>query len=167
MCRHRVAWRAVPERRGAGLRALPVPWGAATHASAGARPGALSGEAGEPWRVVVSDRKRKPPSPAPGSKSEPLNDVQIDQNAASDEALARAALREVAASERAPASARAAAARTLLEAGGLIGRLQEKPRNSKGLNEMTRDELEAEIARLRAPASEALDEDDDPFAPTS
>jgi len=93
-----------------------------------------------------------------------MNDVQEASEPASDEALARLALREVAGSARAPASARAAAARTLLEAGGLIGRLQEKPRNSKGLNEMTREELESEIARLRAPGSEPDAGEDDPFA---
>jgi ribonuclease D len=108
----------------------------------------------------VSEQKRKPPSPPPGSE----NGLHEHSSNHSDEALARLALREVAASERAPASARAAAARTLLEASGLIGRLQEKPRNSKGLNEMTREELEAEIARLRAPGSEPADGEDDPFA---
>lgn len=109
---------------------------------------------------------RPAPSPSPGSTDAASDSAFADTSKSlqsepsgetSDEDLARLALREVASSARAPASARAAAARTLLEAGGLIGRLQEKPRNTKGLHEMSREELEAEIARLRAP--EASDDD--------
>ena len=125
------------------------------------------GRSGALRDLVMSKRRATPASPAPGSEPASVNDVQSEPETgseASDEALARLALREVAGSPRAPASARAAAARTLLEAGGLIGRLQEKPRNSKGLNEMTREELESEIARLRAPGSEPTGEEDDPFA---
>src|SRR6516164_5676305 len=48
-----------------------------------------------------------------------------------------------------PATARASAARTLLEVCGEIGRLQtEKPNENKGLHEMSRAELDAELRRL-------------------
>jgi hypothetical protein len=62
--------------------------------------------------------------------------------------LAVKTLREIC-SSAAPATARASAARTLLELAGLIGRLQtEKPNEIKELHEMTRQELDAELARL-------------------
>ena len=52
-------------------------------------------------------------------------------------------------SSNAPATARASAARTLLELAGVIGRLQtEKPNEVKELHEMTRAELDAELSRL-------------------
>jgi hypothetical protein len=59
-------------------------------------------------------------------------------------------LREVARDEQAPAAARAAAARTLLELLGEIGRLQEARRNASDspLGEMSAADLEREIARL-------------------
>jgi hypothetical protein len=60
------------------------------------------------------------------------------------------ALVEVAKDKSAPAAARAAASRTLLESLGDIGRLQEIARQSeKPLNEMTAQEVDAEIDRLR------------------
>jgi uncharacterized sporulation protein YeaH/YhbH (DUF444 family) len=60
------------------------------------------------------------------------------------------ALVEVARDKTAPAAARAAASRTLLESLGDIGRLQEIARQAeKPLNEMTAQEVEQEIARLK------------------
>jgi hypothetical protein len=55
-----------------------------------------------------------------------------------------------------PATARASAARTLLEVCGEIGRLQtEKPNDDKGLHEMSRAELDAELRRLSSAVSSA------------
>lgn len=64
---------------------------------------------------------------------------------------ARSALRSVMNDGNAPAAARAAAARTILESLGDIGRLQDAARlgSVKGLTEMTADEIDQEIARLR------------------
>lgn len=68
--------------------------------------------------------------------------------------LALVTLKAICASEKAPASAKAMAARTLLEMLGEIGRLQtEKPKESKSLGEMSREELDAEIARLASTMS--------------
>ena len=64
--------------------------------------------------------------------------------------IATRSLVEVAEDKKAPAAARAAASRTLLESIGDIGRLQEVSRQAeKPLNEMNAQEVEAEIARLR------------------
>ncbi len=66
-------------------------------------------------------------------------------------ALAIDTLQGVCDDRKAPANARAMAARTLLELLGEIGRLQEqKPSDTKSLHEMTPKELDAEIARLEA-----------------
>jgi hypothetical protein len=89
------------------------------------------------------------------------------------EAVAIAALRAVASDRNAPAAARAAAARTLLETCGRIGRLQETaPTDARPLDEMSASELSEEIQRLRAarraePGTEPGDRagDPDPFAP--
>ena len=60
------------------------------------------------------------------------------------------ALVRVAKDKAAPQAAVAAAARTLLESIGDIGRLQELARaTEKPLNEMTATEIEEEIARLQ------------------
>jgi hypothetical protein len=67
--------------------------------------------------------------------------------------VAMDALLAVAKDHNAPAAARAAAARTLLESLGDIGRLQEATRaGEKPLTEMTPQELDEEIARLRPKA---------------
>lgn len=60
------------------------------------------------------------------------------------------ALREVARNGDAPAAARAAAARTMLEAIGAIGRLQDLSKLDERRNaaEMTPDQIAAEINRL-------------------
>lgn len=65
--------------------------------------------------------------------------------------VAQKALLDIAADRDAPAAARAAAARTLLEMEGAIGRNQEPPRRTadKPLAALTRAELEAELAALR------------------
>lgn len=64
-----------------------------------------------------------------------------------------AALLEVAQNAKAVPAARAAAARTLLESLGDIGRLQELGRRSeKPLTEMSPAELDEEIARLKPKA---------------
>ena len=60
------------------------------------------------------------------------------------------ALVEVAEDPEAPAAARAAASRTLLESLGDIGRLQEVARASeKPLTEMTAKEIDEELVRLK------------------
>ena len=65
-------------------------------------------------------------------------------------ATATLALLRVAQDRMAPPAAIAAAARTLLESLGDIGRLQEVSRKSeKNLSELTKQELDAEIARLK------------------
>lgn len=62
--------------------------------------------------------------------------------------IATQALTDVAADANAPPAARAAAARTLLESIGDIGRLQEMARKAeKPLSELSVAELDAEIAR--------------------
>ena len=62
--------------------------------------------------------------------------------------VATLALLDVSASRAAPPAARAAAARTLLESLGDIGRLQEIARaQEKPLSELTLAELDAEIAK--------------------
>src|SRR6516165_410075 len=63
--------------------------------------------------------------------------------------LALSTLCKICEDDSAPATARASAARTLLEVCGEIGRLQtEKPNENKGLHEMSRAELDAELRRL-------------------
>lgn len=65
------------------------------------------------------------------------------------ETIGIATLFAIAQDQKAPKTARAQAARTLLEVAGLIGRLQtEKPSTNKGLHELSRDELDREIERL-------------------
>lgn len=69
----------------------------------------------------------------------------------SDAALARQALRAVAGDKDAPAAARAAAARTLLELTGDLGRHAQPPVDeTKPPAEMTVDEMRAELAALDA-----------------
>jgi hypothetical protein len=65
-------------------------------------------------------------------------------------AIAIATLRDVAGNAKNPAAARAAAARTLLEMLGEVGRLQEKSglKSEKSLVEMTSSELDGELERL-------------------
>jgi hypothetical protein len=59
-------------------------------------------------------------------------------------------LLQVAKNSNAPPAARAAAARTLLESVGDIGRLQEIARRAeKPLTELTKTEIDAELERLR------------------
>jgi hypothetical protein len=67
--------------------------------------------------------------------------------------VAMDALVKVARDPKAPAAARAAAARTLLESLGDIGRLQELAHASeKPLTSMSQNEIDLEIARLRPKA---------------
>jgi hypothetical protein len=64
--------------------------------------------------------------------------------------IALETLQAVAGDAGAPAAARAAAARTLLEMLGYIGRLQDKnSQNDKDLQELSRGELDSEIDRLQ------------------
>ena len=71
-----------------------------------------------------------------------------------DIALALAALRAVAADPEAPAAARGQAARTLLEVRGSLGRHAAPPATAeRALASMSRADIAAEIARLRAAAS--------------
>src|SRR4029077_8554491 len=70
----------------------------------------------------------------------------------SDRDLAVKTLREICSDFDAPKQAKATAARTLLELSGDIGKLQsEKPRDTRALHELTREELDAEIARASKP----------------
>ena len=63
--------------------------------------------------------------------------------------LAKQALRDVLQDGTAPAAARAAAARTMLELNGALGRNAAPPIDSgKGTSELSRAELEAELASL-------------------
>src|SRR6188768_2271976 len=65
--------------------------------------------------------------------------------------VALSALLEVAANNKAPAAARAAAARTMLEAIGAIGRLQDLARldeSKRNAAEMSPEEISNEISRL-------------------
>lgn len=75
----------------------------------------------------------------------------VDQT---DKDLAVKTLREICLDSDAPKQAKATAARTLLELSGDIGKLQsEKNINkNKSLSELTKDELDAEIARVSRPA---------------
>ena len=67
-----------------------------------------------------------------------------------DRELALKTLREICEKSDAPAQAKSSAARTILEMLGDIGRLQEtkKDLQNKALSEMTKNELDAEIARI-------------------
>ena len=67
------------------------------------------------------------------------------------EEIALSALKAVAGDPSAPAAARASAARTLLEAAGMIGRHAPEPSQSqaKATNELTKAELLEEVQRLR------------------
>jgi hypothetical protein len=66
-----------------------------------------------------------------------------------DEAVA--ALRSIAASDRAPAAARATAARSLAEIAGLIGRAKAIPSTDQRLTaELTLEEIDREIEATRA-----------------
>lgn len=72
----------------------------------------------------------------------------VDQ---SDLDLARKALREVMRDAGAPAAARAAAARTMLELNGALGRNAAAPIDtSRPTSELSRDDLLAELAGLDA-----------------
>jgi hypothetical protein len=64
----------------------------------------------------------------------------------------RATLEAIALDPRATGTARASAARTLAELDGLLGKHQQPPErhDSAQLSQLTRAELEAELARLRA-----------------
>jgi hypothetical protein len=72
----------------------------------------------------------------------------------SDKELAVETLRLICEDIDAPKQARASAARTLLELSGDIGKLQSetKTKQNKSLSELTKSELDAEIARLAKPA---------------
>ena len=72
----------------------------------------------------------------------------------SDRELALKTLREICEKSDAPAQAKAGAARTILEMLGDIGRLQEQKKDSENklLSEMSKSELDQEIAKIaRAP----------------
>lgn len=70
--------------------------------------------------------------------------------------LAIVALVNVARNKKASGAARAAAARTLLEMEGAVGRLQrQKPGNNVDLHSLTREQLESEIRRLSGALGES------------
>lgn len=65
--------------------------------------------------------------------------------------LAKDALRQVLRDNQAPAAARAAAARTMLEVNGLLGRNATTPIDAgKPTSELSRDDMLAELAALNA-----------------
>ena len=68
----------------------------------------------------------------------------------SDRELALKTLREICEKSDAPAQAKAGAARTILEMLGDIGRLQEQKKDSENklLSEMSKSELDQEIAKI-------------------
>ncbi|MBN9348262.1 MAG: hypothetical protein J0I48_19040 [Devosia sp.] len=73
-----------------------------------------------------------------------LDDTDLDE--------AKQALRDVMTDAQAPAAARAAAARTMLELGGALGRHAAPPVDtSKPTSEMSRASLLAELAALEDP----------------
>ena len=71
----------------------------------------------------------------------------------SDRELALKTLREICEKSDAPAQSKASAARTILEVLGDIGRLQEikKDSENKLLSEMSKSELDLEIAKIARP----------------
>jgi hypothetical protein len=70
-------------------------------------------------------------------------------------------LMEVSSDAKAPAAARAAAARTLLESLGDIGRLQNRQRSTdKPLSELTPSELDEELKRLSDKEDHQPDDED-------
>ncbi len=72
----------------------------------------------------------------------------------SDKDLAVKTLREICLDRDAPKQAKATAARTLLELSGDIGKLQSEKNviKNKTLSELTKAELDAEIAKVSRPA---------------
>jgi hypothetical protein len=83
----------------------------------------------------------RPPRPKPLPTRDELRETAIRS------------LVDVSADKTAPPAARAAAARTILESIGDIGRLQETQRSAeKPLTELTAAELDQEIARLKPKA---------------
>ena len=72
----------------------------------------------------------------------------------SDRELAAKTLREICSDSNAPKQAKATAARTLLELSGDIGKLQSEKNivKNKALSELTKSELDAEIAKVSRPA---------------
>ena len=80
----------------------------------------------------------------------PLSDYKSPSDRLSDDAdLAKETLRQVCRDPDAPAAARAQAARTLAEMSGAIGRnARPAPEAGKPVNELTRAELEAELAGI-------------------
>lgn len=83
-------------------------------------------------------------------KPQPRRDISLQFSKEDTRKIALRALVEVADDPVAPSAARAAAARTLLESLGDIGRLQEvAQRAEKPLNEMSPREINEEIDRLR------------------
>lgn len=77
---------------------------------------------------------------------------ELDPNTLDDAALARHALRAVAADAQAPAAARAQAARTLAEMAGKLGAGRDTPQDTAPVFSLSRRDLEREIARLKASA---------------
>jgi hypothetical protein len=93
-------------------------------------------------------------------RKRPINQNSVNIRTTDNlEDVAKAALIAVASDPIAPPAARAAAARTLAEMAGLIGRNQAPPpaHAGKAPHAMTRAEIDAEIARL------AQETDEDPF----
>lgn len=100
--------------------------------------------------MTVAARK---PRPAASGSTRSVETVEPPAaQSRDDRELAVAALRAVCQDADAPAAARAQAARTLLEMAGALGRHAPPPASAgrdRPSHEMTRDELRAEIARLK------------------
>ena len=92
---------------------------------------------------AVIKRPGRPPSSAIKLQSKKKTKEELRDTAIN-------ALVEVAEDSKAPAAARAAASRTILESLGDIGRLQEVARQAeKPLNEMTAREIDEELVKLK------------------
>lgn len=89
---------------------------------------------------------RKAPSRTRGDRSD-KPDCNAPETISDDLTIAQNVFRQVAADINAPAAARVQAARTLAEMAGALGRNAKPPaERGKPLAEMTRAELEAELA---------------------
>jgi len=139
--------------RGAGRDGLPVAWrhGGSGHLGEETRPpvpasGERHGGASHPGRGSAGrDRGRR----ACRAGCRLARDGAADSVSEGLKAIAIATLESVCSDANAPAAARAAASRTLLEMMGLIGRLQapEATRETP-LSEMTASQIDSELERL-------------------
>ncbi|GKT31947.1 hypothetical protein ADUPG1_006255 [Aduncisulcus paluster] len=112
-----------------------------------ADPGPLDLDPLAPAGGGFADLLADPTDTQPTGNRDPSDIFEFDDMSnASDTDLARFALRLILQDKTAPAASRAAAARTLAEMAGALGRHAPPPsKASKPITEMTREELEAEL----------------------